>query len=298
MNFWWATQTTNYPDAIARGTLWTCPRAHGEPLKESRRLIKDLRPGDVVFHYQKEFLRAVSIVTAEWRDYPRPAEYARRDGESDEGWLVTVERIDQGLEPLYFRRVGELINKGNGGPLASDGIPARKYLSPLSEKEGQALLAELKVPLPVRDEGLLGRPSSFWDGDETDGDALVKIRKEQRDLRRGLLRGRPTADCAICGAMAPARLLIAGHIKPRSKCTDAERRDYRSAMLVCNLGCDALFEWGYIVVDGTGRVCTGRKAETETLRAAVAAVAGKMCSAFNRHTSGKFAAHARLVSGA
>jgi hypothetical protein len=298
MNFWWATQTTNYSDAIASGTLWTCPRGHNKPLKESRRLIKELRVGDVVFHYSRDFLRAVSTVKEEWRHYPRPKEYARREGEGDEGWLVRVERIDQDFEPLYFRRVGEVISKGNGGPLGSDGIPARKYLSPLSEEEGLALLAELRVPLPVREEGLLGRPLSFWNGDETDSEAMVKIRQEQGDLRRSLLRGRSTADCAICGATLPARLLIAGHIKPRSKCTDEERRDYSSAMLVCNLGCDAIFEWGYVVVDGTGRVCPGRKPETQTLRAAVTALVGRTCSAFNQHTSSKFAAHARLVLAA
>lgn len=297
MNFWWATQTTNYPEAIVSGTLWTCPRAYGKPLKESRRLIKDLRTGDVVFHYQKGLLRAVSTVKDQWCNYPRPAEYVRRPGEGDDGWLVTVEPVITGLA-LSFRTVGELINKGNGGPLGANGIPAQKYLSPLSEEEGRALLSELDVVLPGEDEGLLGRPSDFWDGGETDSEALRKIRLEQADLRRNLLRGRSTAACAICGSTLPARLLLAGHIKPRSKCSEEERRDYRSAMLVCSLGCDALFEWGYIIVDGHGRIDGSRRPETAFLQAAVTALVGKRCSAFNRHTSSKFAAHARPVPGA
>lgn len=77
MNFWWATQTTNYAEAIANATLWTCPRAHGRPLKESRRLIKDLRVGDVVFHHQDRYLSAVSTVWKEWRDFPRPGRVRR-----------------------------------------------------------------------------------------------------------------------------------------------------------------------------------------------------------------------------
>lgn len=297
MNFWWATQTTNYPEAIANGTLWTCPRAYGKPLKESRRLIKDLRLGDVVFHYQSGFLRAVSTVTSEWRDYARPAEYAAREGEGDDGWLVSVVPVTRGLA-LGFRRVGELINKGNSGPLGTNGIPAQKYLSRLSEGEGRALLTELNVIVPLSDDGLLGRPLGFWDGDETDSEVLVKIRTEQGDLRRKLLRGRAAAGCSICGALLPARLLVAGHIKPRSKCTDEERRDYYSAMLVCSLGCDALFEWGYIVVDGVGKVCPSRTPETGALKEAVTAISGKKCSAFNRYTSEKFREHARLVSEA
>ncbi len=251
--------------------------------------------GDVVFHYQIGFLRAVSIVVEEWRDYPRPVEYSRRDGEGDDGWLVSVEAVATDLD-LGFRRVGELINKGNSGPLGSNGIPAQKYLSRLSAEEGVALLDELKVMLPLSEEGLLGRPPGFWDGAETDSEALVKIRKEQGELRHKLLRGRSNADCAVCGSTLPARLLIAGHIKPRSKCTDDERRDCRAAMLVCNLGCDALFEWGYIVVDSGGRVRPSRTPETGSVKAAVSALSGRMCSAFNRHTSAKFAEHARLVA--
>jgi hypothetical protein len=291
MNFWWATQTTNYPEAIANGTLWTCPRAYGQPLKESRRLIKDLRVGDVVFHYQDRFLRAVSTVTEEWCDFTRPAEYPRRDGEGDDGWLVSVD-LDLG-----FRSVGELINKGNSGPLGSNGIPAQKYLSRLSEEEGIALLNELKVTIPLSEDVLLGRPLGFWDGAETDSGALGKIRKEQGDLRRNLLRGRTSADCSICGALLPSRLLIAGHIKPRSKCSDEERRDYGSAMLVCSLGCDALFEWGYVIVDATGTVRPGRTPETASVQAAVSVLSGRACSAFNPHTAARFEAHATTSGG-
>ncbi|MEV5054351.1 hypothetical protein [Arthrobacter sp. LAR12-1-1.1] len=66
-------------------------------------------------------------------------------------------------------------------------------------------------------------------------------------------------------------------------------------MLVCNLGCDALFEWGYVVVDGGGKVRPGRSAETQKVKAAVAAVSGKSCLAFSTATSDNFAQHAWLV---
>ncbi|MFJ6155605.1 hypothetical protein ACIQF8_01540 [Pseudarthrobacter sp. NPDC092184] len=295
MNFWWATQTSNYPEAIAAGTLWTCPRAYGQPLKESRRLIKELRSGDIVFHYQKGYLRAVSTVLEEWRNFPRPPEYTRRPGEGDDGWLVTVEPLVTNLA-LSFHRVGELIRKGASGPLGANGIPAQKYLSPLSDEEGKGLLSELNVAPPEEDGSLLGRPGDSWDGGETDGEALNKIRLEQSALRRKLLRGRAVASCSLCGNTFPSRLLIAGHIKPRSKCTEDERRDYRSAMLICNLGCDALFEWGYIVVNEEGLISASLRAETKELQAAVTALIGRKCTAYDRNTAGKFADHARLVS--
>ena len=58
---------------------------------------------------------------------------------------------------------------------------------------------------------------------------------------------RELADCALCGHQYPLRFLVAAHIKKRSICTDAERRDLRNvAMLVCTFGCDALYEAGWI----------------------------------------------------
>jgi hypothetical protein len=186
---------------------------------------------------------------------------------------------------------------GNGGPLGSNGIPAQKYLSPLSETDGEALLAELQVVVPGRNDGFLGKPDGFWDGAETDSLALGKVREEQAELRGHLLAGRAIAECSICGAALPARLLIAGHIKPRSQCSEVERRNYRTAaMLICSLGCDVLFEWGYIVVDGTGRVRPSKSPETPAVKAAVAELTGNTCLAFNRDTSHNFAEHSRLVA--
>lgn len=103
-------------------------------------------------------------------------------------------------------------------------------------------------------------------------------------------------ECPICGELLPSRLLIAGHIKPRSKCSEDERKDYRAAaMLICNLGCDALFEWGYVFVDSGGIVRPGRRPETSQVKRVVAAVSGLSCAAFNMYTSASFALHARLA---
>lgn len=127
-------------------------------MQESRRLIKDLRLGDIVFHHQHSHLRAVSTVVEEWQKFPRPEEYEAREGEGDDGWLVRVEPIATGLS-LPFERVSELITLGQKGPLNINGEPARKYLSPLSETDGLSLLAELKISVPVLDDGLMGRPA-------------------------------------------------------------------------------------------------------------------------------------------
>jgi hypothetical protein len=54
----------------------------------------------------------------------------------------------------------------------------------------------------------------------------------------------------ICGEYLPASFLVAAHIKPQAVCTDEERRDYiNNVAPMCLLGCDALFERGFIIVE-------------------------------------------------
>jgi hypothetical protein len=65
-------------------------------------------------------------------------------------------------------------------------------------------------------------------------------------------------------------------------------------MLVCSLGCDVLFEWGYVVVDPGGEIAAGLPAETESVRTAVARLVGRRCEAHNEHTARNFAAHKEL----
>lgn len=150
--------------------------------------------------------------------------------------------------------------------------------------------------VPAEPEGLLGRPASFWEGGTTDRQTLSTIRREQAYLRQHLLQQRAAAPCAICGEVLPARLLIAGHIKPRNKCTEKERTDFAAtAMLVCALGCDVLFEWGYIVVGPSGRIRPGRPAETQELERAVDQLIGGICTAHNESTAANFQAHRALI---
>ncbi|MER6827455.1 hypothetical protein ABT352_15855 [Streptosporangium sp. NPDC000563] len=84
--------------------------------------------------------------------------------------------------------------------------------------------------------------------------SLVEQRGEQATLRRLLLRGRGAA-CALCEAQLPERFLVAAHIKKRSHCTEEERRSLDNiAMLACTLGCDSLYEHGYIAVSEDGTI--------------------------------------------
>ena len=54
---------------------------------------------------------------------------------------------------------------------------------------------------------------------------------------------------SICSYEIPFGFVVAGHIKKRSECTDAERLDVTNvAMPICVFGCDALYEKRYLKV--------------------------------------------------
>jgi hypothetical protein len=177
--------------------------------------------------------------------------------------------------------------------LDKNGSPQQKYISRLTDEDAHNLLNEVSLEIPGTDfEVLPSRPNENRRSEETVALALVRIRREQRYLRQHLLDGRSEAECAICRDTLPQALLVAGHIKRRSECTEDERWAFkRVAMLVCTLGCDALFEAGFIEVDDAGVVRAGHDGSTDAVRAAVLSLTGLECGAFNAKTRDAFAAH-------
>lgn len=294
MKYWYAMQGDNFKVAIEQNALWTCPRGENMPLKETRSIIFEMRPGDVVFHHAKGCLRAVSRVTASHVEFQRPPGYKRRKGEGDLGWLVKLDPIKTGLS-LPYRRLHEFIKPGRPGPLNTKTSVYLGFLSRLTEADGLSLLKALEIQLRGHEDGLLGRSPDYWNAEETDAKAWRSIRKEQGHLRDHLLKGRLSASCSLCGEELPSTLLVAGHIKPRSQCSEQERWDFGSAaMLVCSLGCDALFEWGYVTVGADGQILSGARVETRALSDAVARLLGRRCSAHHEHTAKNFAEHRRI----
>ena len=86
----------------------------------------------------------------------------------------------------------------------------------------------------------------------TDALTTALRRLEQHQLRGRLLQGEDTGCCRLCGISLPAPLLVASHIKPRNLCSHEERLHPNIATLMCLLGCDSLYERGYLRVRDDG----------------------------------------------
>lgn len=117
------------------------------------------------------------------------------------------------------------------------------------------------------------------------GTVLRKTRAEQTLLREYLLLQQSLlysnenneGICEICGNSWPHAILIAAHVKPRSKCSHEERADFDNiAMLQCAI-CDSLFENGFIAIRSDGKVAISRDKKMTTHLA-------QMYSAIERRT--------------
>jgi hypothetical protein len=127
---------------------------------------------------------------------------------------------------------------------------------------------------------------------KTDAMSLRAVRREQKTLRWALGLGIGSSQCAICGRTLPSHLLVAAHIKKRSECTESERIDIPSvAFVACTLGCDTLYEHGYISVDVKGRVIALRKCPDRHLEDAVSALVGRSVDGWSESSANYFAWH-------
>jgi hypothetical protein len=252
-------------------------------------------PGDIAFHYNRAAIRAMTKVEKAAARSARPSAYPKVDPrDPDRGWTVRVEPI---ARHLYI--ASELVSKTlpRGTVLDKNGQVNRRYIFELTENEAFSLVALTHLAIPA-EETAFGRPLDelISNADPTDSLAWAKARREQAALREHHLAGAAVARCALCDNELPAKLLVAAHIKPRRDCTDAERRDFANiAMLVCTLGCDALFEWGYVIVNSKGEIRPGLRAAQPAVRGAVDDLAGRKCSRFNARTAAHFAARAAAV---
>ncbi|MDB6427310.1 hypothetical protein [Curtobacterium sp. 20TX0008] len=255
--------------------------------------MQAMQRDDVVFHYGRQYLRAISRVSAPWVAAPRPPGYPKiRSGDLDEGWLVRVEPVVTELS-IGFDELRNVVGSGPGRPFGKDGRPAQKYLSTITEAEAATLLDKIGAAAPDLVETAELMSLSL----PTDISIRGTARVEQAELRRHLLHSRSEAPCAVCRRVLPASLLVAAHVLPRTLLTDSERMDFEHvAVLMCVLGCDSLYERGYLTVRDR-QVKIGRPADTPAVADSVGALVGSSVEPVSLQQESLFAEHASLHLG-
>jgi hypothetical protein len=123
-------------------------------------------------------------------------------------------------------------------------------------------------------------------------------RLEQHQLRLRLLSGNESGSCRLCGVRLPASLLVASHIKPRNLCSQQERLHPNIATLMCLLGCDSLYERGYLRVRDDGAIYRFNASGGDDLKAFMKRYEGRSLIFSSETERGFFRFHRDLVFSA
>lgn len=125
---------------------------------------------------------------------------------------------------------------------------------------------------------------------------ISKRRTEQHILRKFILKNNDYGVCAICNKEYPVSFLATAHIKKRKDCNDKEKLDLNVVMPACHLGCDKLYEEGYIFVKD-GNIIRNSKNNTVTdpINKYVSKIVGTKCKYFNERNKKYFEYHAKDI---
>lgn len=171
------------------------------------------------------------------------------------------------------------------GYKASNVVQGFDVLPPiLSERILDALELDpgIGVELPLNVDVTAAKAALAAMAGDLDHEAMARRRREQQLLRTILLGTKDRECCAMCGRSLPVDLLVIGHIRKRHSCSVEQKKDLANVMVICLLGCDQLFENGYIYVDGQGIVRIRHSTDTAPeLLSATEKLAGRTCLAWN-----------------
>lgn len=122
--------------------------------------------------------------------------------------------------------------------------------------------------------------------DKTDSKSHTSKRRIEQQLLREFHMGKKETICSLCHRTLPNELMVAGHIWERHKIKDEEvRKDPDVVMPLCKLGCDELFEKGFIFVDEEGRIIlNSRNTESAPIIQFAKQYKEKKCLHFNEKT--------------
>jgi hypothetical protein len=285
-NTWWVNQGGTWKHEIGRQILWAPMRRNdGQELNHWSRLA-DVQAGDVIFHYYNKAVSAVSVALGEASHSTKPDFGSVGANWQEDGRLIHLrtDELNRALPlagiPLDLRSssVGAL---GSDGPFTRAGEVKQGYFFKVHDGLAAWLSQALQLAPDESDrlENLdLEQPQ---EGTELviqyteDGTATVKVRPEHSALKRAVFGRATTLECGLCGRELPTNLLVVAHIKRRTNATPKERTDPHIAMPACSLGCDALFERGYLTVDQYGRLRGAYDKATRDLRPTLKRLEGR-----------------------
>lgn len=243
-------QGETYEDERKRSVLETPTLDRAGAKYFSWEKMKDLREGDVVFHYVKGWIQAVSVVTKETTvvSAANTSMYRAEVAYTDLDRPLLVSRIFDELETLLPEKYS---------PFQKDGSGNGGYLFPIQTELALQLIHH--VLQDVQD--LLIQPTLLEETSNLTVSLLARLTswKQQLEQQNTLFLQERLAkliathkQCAICQISYDA-LLRAPFLKTPEKGTEEERTSEQNGIVLCH-NHSALFEEGLITINRKGQL--------------------------------------------
>lgn len=249
---------------------------------------KRIAAGDVALFAQEKMIRSSAIVTHKFNSEALAEHLWGRDQDENTWEYVYL------LDDLKELSISDEVFNQVAGYAPNARRQGFNVLSPdLSQRliEHFDLFSDVQVGLVTWEEYEEEVQQEFDPEGSLDRKGNGTSRVEQGYHRNRLLGRKPSGTCALCGREVPRSLLVAAHIKKRRDCTREERLDSNVVMLNCKLGCDALYEEGYITVK-QGVIVSGKSTlSSQGLATYVEALLGKPCTAWSESSEPYFRWH-------
>ncbi|CAO5147010.1 HNH nuclease domain-containing protein [Frankia sp. AiPs1] len=215
----------------------------------NRKKIGSFHVGDAVFFYSDRALISGGTIAYRFRN----AGLARRlwgEDKNDLTWEHMYAIGDLRRVRISFTEISSVIGWKSSAVLQQAHIITDRHADYLAELWGLDVSTADDYEI---EERFISVSEPSFDG-PLDRNSMRAQRVEQGQLKR-LLLARGGNRCALCGREFPAKLLVAAHIKKRAACMEDEKRDLANVgMLACLLGCDSLYEHGFVGVGADGHL--------------------------------------------
>lgn len=263
MNSFIVMQGDTYQEECNAGVLWTPQIDKSGMVPHSWNRMQELKKGDIVFHYVKGFLVAISRVREDFHKGTKPKNVDEQGG-NEPAFIartayreldvpLSVKEFFTEIEPLLptkYSAFQEDANGNSGYLYPCNEELAMKFLELVSSLniftlEVEQLELSMEVIKKTEHNPLLGLIA------EAELEIKTKMRRGKEQFRESLL---PlwNGECPICGTAIEA-VLKATHSKPWKDSSDAERLDPFNGILLC-ANHSALYSAGYIAFTGGGRL--------------------------------------------
>ncbi len=274
-----------YPDGECY--VWGVEPKKGGNIKQWEKIS----PGDIAFFARHKQIFASGSVTMKLHNRPLALYLWNQNGEgSTWEYIYFLKEIKVLTTPveLFNQAVRYMANKSVQG------------FSVLDAERSELALEFFEIPATSEDEvdsnnrqeirkRLLALPN-------TDLDVQTKGRREQWLFQKWINGNKKLNTCGICLKEYPVEFITAAHIKKRSECSYEERTNLNIVMPMCRMGCDQLYEIGYISVSH-GKVISLHKMTTSAaVDGYLKNIVGNQCPYYTEETIQFFEAHIKFHS--